>query len=91
LKNEGILKLPVLTITYANGKEFSKHDEELQSIADKLNHRPRKCLNYLTPFTRIFEKQPKTRPISEWKKIKNIFYRRAAERSGFYNVSRETS
>ena len=25
-------------------------NEQLQSIADKLNHRPRKCLNYLTPF-----------------------------------------
>lgn len=88
--------LPVLTITYDNGKEFSHHEkiaqalntqcyfakpyhswerglnehtnglvrqylpkktsfkdvthEQLQSIADKLNHRPRKCLNYLTPF-----------------------------------------
>jgi transposase, IS30 family len=88
--------LPVLTITYDNGKEFSNHEkiakalnaecyfakpyhswerglnehtnglvrqylpkkmsfkdvtnEQLQSIAEKLNHRPRRCLNYLTPF-----------------------------------------
>ena len=100
--------LPVLTITYDNGKEFSNHEaiakalnakcyfakpyhswerglnehtnglvrqylpkktsfkdvtnEELQSIADKLNHRPRKCLNYLTPFEFLHQElsKPKT-------------------------------
>ena len=100
--------LPVLTITYDNGKEFSNHEaiakalnakcyfakpyhswerglnehtnglvrqylpkktsfkdvtnEELQSIADKLNHRPRKCLNYLTPFEFLHRElsKPKT-------------------------------
>ena len=100
--------LPVLTITYDNGKEFSNHEaiakalnakcyfakpyhswerglnehtnglvrqylpkktsfkdvtnEQLQSIADKLNHRPRKCLNYLTPFEFVHRElsKPKT-------------------------------
>lgn len=100
--------LPVLTITYDNGKEFSNHEaiakalnaqcffakpyhswerglnehtnglvrqylpkktsfkdvtnEQLQSIADKLNHRPRKCLNYLTPFEFLHRElsKPKT-------------------------------
>lgn len=100
--------LPVLTITYDNGKEFSNHEaiakalnaqcffakpyhswerglnehtnglvrqylpkktsfkdvtnEQLQSIADKLNHRPRKCLNYLTPFEFLHQElsKPKT-------------------------------
>ena len=88
--------LPVLSITYDNGKEFSNHEAIakalntacyfakpyhswerglnehtnglvrqylpkktsfkevtsalLQGIADKLNHRPRKCLKFLTPF-----------------------------------------
>lgn len=87
--------LPVLTITYDNGKEFSDHgkiakalntecyfaqpyhswerglnehtnglvrqyfpkatdfstftDQDVQFVAEKLNHRPRKVLNYLTP------------------------------------------
>jgi IS30 family transposase len=37
-------------------------NEELQSIADKLNHRPRKCLNYLTPFEFLHKElsKPKT-------------------------------
>lgn len=100
--------LPVLTITYDNGKEFSYHEkiakalnaqcyfakpyhswerglnehtnglvrqylpkkmsfrdvtnEQLQRIADKLNHRPRKCLNYLTPFEFLHRElsKPKT-------------------------------
>ena len=100
--------LPVLTITYDNGKEFSNHEkiakalnaqcyfakpyhswerglnehtnglvrqyfpkktsfrditnEQLQSISDKLNHRPRKSLNYLTPFEFLHQElsKPKT-------------------------------
>jgi len=38
-------------------------DEEVQSVADKLNHRPRKCLGYQTPYE-VFSKACKKRGVA---------------------------
>jgi IS30 family transposase len=46
-------RLKILTITCDNGKEYAGHkeiaDEKVQFVEKRLNSRPRKCLNVMTP------------------------------------------
>ena len=40
---------------FPEGIDFKKiSDEQIQEVVDKLNHRPRKCLGYRTPYEVFF-------------------------------------
>ncbi|MBI5222590.1 MAG: IS30 family transposase [Candidatus Magasanikbacteria bacterium] len=54
------------------GSDISRYsDEYIQTIQDKLNARPRKCLNYKTPFEVMIENQ-------QFKKLNQIFQQKYA-------------